>query len=420
MTKVKVYDALMGSGKTHNAIERMKSYLIEGKQFIFITPFKSEIKRVLEALDNKEVYAPRDMDEFGSDSFEIDTGLIQNDGSIDLNAEPTFKYLNKRAQFLKMASQGKNIISTHALFMSLNKSDFSQFKDYILILDEVVNPLDIYKIGAKDIDILRKQDLIVINEETGEVNFIQDEYNDPAFRNVRTLCGKGSVYFLDKYFFVWVFPIEIFKEFKEVQVLTYLFRGSLLSAYFRMYDIEYEIIPKEDKEQLEKVKGLLNVYEGRSNNIFGRNSFSKTWIENLSKRNARKISDATAYVINKVFGTKSNENAFTTFKDSKDKLSGRGYAKGFIPINARASNDFRHKESMAYLGNRYFNPQYLSFFRAKGIDLDEDIWAVSELIQWVWRGRIRDGREMNLFIPSIRMRTLLKDWLDGKFSSKAA
>ena len=121
-----------------------------------------------------------------------------------------------------------------------------------------------------------------------------------------------------------------------------------------------------------------------------------------------------------MFKTKSNENAFTTFKDSKCKLSGGGYAKGFIPINARASNDYRHKESMAYLGNRYFNPQYISFFREKGIKLDEDLWAVSELIQWVWRGRIRDGKEMNLFIPSDRMRNLLRDWLEGKFSSSAA
>ena len=165
---------------------------------------------------------------------------------------------------------------------------------------------------------------------------------------------------------------------------------------------------------------MLNIYEGRSNNICGRNSFSKSWVDNLDKRNAKKIKDATSYVFCKVFKTKSNENAFTTFKDSKCKLSGGGYAKGFIPINARASNDYRHKESMAYLGNRYFNPQYISFFREKGIKLDEDLWAVSELIQWVWRGRIRDGKEMNLFIPSDRMRNLLRDWLEGKFSSSAA
>lgn len=420
MKKIQVYDAIMGSGKTHDAIERMKTYLKEGKRFIYITPFKTEIKRVLDSLNSQEVFTPLDRDDFGPGSFEIDTQLILDDGSIDLNAEPTFRYLNKRTQFLKMASQGKNIISTHALFLSLNKSDFSQFKDYILILDEVVMPIEVLNIGAQDIDILKKQDLIVINEETNEVSFIKDDYNDPAFKHVKTLCGRSSVYFLDKYFFVWVFPIEIFKEFSEVQILTYLFRGSLLFPYFEMYGISFEIISQDESMQLEQIGKLLYIYEGRSNNICGRNSFSKTWVENLKKRNAKKIKDATSYVFNKVFKTKSNENAFTTFKDSKSKLSGGGYAKGFIPINARASNDYRYKESMAYLGNKYFNPQFISFFREKGIKLDEDLWALSELIQWVWRGCIRDGKEMNLYIPSERMRSLLKKWLEGEFSSESA
>tara|TARA_R110002072_G_scaffold7503_2_gene40973 strand:+ start:767668 stop:768924 length:1257 start_codon:yes stop_codon:yes gene_type:complete len=416
MSKIKIYDAIMGSGKTHDAIERMKSYLNEERKFIYITPFKTEIQRILDALNSEEVFAPLDMEDFGSGSFEITTDLILDDGSIDLNAEPTFKYLNKRAQFLKMASQGKNIISTHALFLGLNKSDFQQFKDYILILDEVVMPIEVLNIGAQDIEILRNQDLIVINDVTNEVNFINDDYSDPAFRQIKNLCSRSSVYFLDRYFFVWVFPIEIFKEFIEVQILTYLFEGSLLAAYFRLYDIHYELLYKEDSSQLKHIKEHLRIYEGRSNSICGRNSFSKTWVDNLDKRNSNKIKDATSYVFGKVFGTKSNENAFTTFKNSRSKLAGGGYSKGFIPINARASNTYRHKESMAYLGNRYFNPQYISFFREKDIHLNEDLWALSELIQWIWRGCIRDGKQMNVFIPSKRMRSLLKDWLDGKYN----
>ena len=72
---------------------------------------------------------------------------------------------------------------------------------------------------------------------------------------------------------------------------------------------------------------------------------------------------------------------------------------------------------MAYLGNRYFDPQKRSFFNMRGIKLNQDLWALSELIQWVWRGCIRDSKEMNLYIPSYRMRGLITDWLDGKFLS---
>lgn len=413
--KVKIYDAIMGSGKTHDAIERMKSYIDIGQKFIYITPFLGEIDRVKKSLGSDKIFAPLNYKETGSAKYSVDENVIDENGNIDLNAEKSYKYLNKRSQFLKMAGLGENLISTHALFMSLKKEDFSLFQDYVLILDEVITPLKVMRVGAKDIQILQNEELVIINQKTNEVKFISDEYNDSAFRVVKTLCNNNTVFYLDKYFFVWVFPIEIFKDFKEVQILTYLFEGSLLSAYFKIYGFEYEIIKKDSLEQLIEYKQLLNIYEGRSNNVLSLNSFSKTWIDNLSKRDARKIVDTTSNIFKRVFGTKSVENGFTTFKDFTSKFAGKGYTKGFIPINARASNDFKHKKSMAYLGNRYFDPQTASFFRERGVDLDEDLWALSELIQWVWRGSIREKKTMNLYIPNIRMRKLLVDWLEGKF-----
>ena len=44
---------------------------------------------------------------------------------------------------------------------------------------------------------------------------------------------------------------------------------------------------------------------------------------------------------------------------------------------------------------------------------NEDIWALSELIQWLFRSAIREEKEVNLYMPSSRMRSLLKDWLDS-------
>ena len=41
----------------------------------------------------------------------------------------------------------------------------------------------------------------------------------------------------------------------------------------------------------------------------------------------------------------------------------------------------------------------------------KDAYALTELIQWVWRSRVRDGHPITLYLPSPRMRKLLKDWL---------
>ena len=48
----------------------------------------------------------------------------------------------------------------------------------------------------------------------------------------------------------------------------------------------------------------------------------------------------------------------------------------------------------------------------KGVSVDEDTWALSELIQWVFRSAIRENKEINVYIPSERMRNLLVEWLN--------
>ena len=53
------------------------------------------------------------------------------------------------------------------------------------------------------------------------------------------------------------------------------------------------------------------------------------------------------------------------------------------------------------------------FFIDKNVTINEDTWALSELIQWVFRSAIREHKEINIYIPSKRMRELFKDWIDS-------
>ena len=36
---------------------------------------------------------------------------------------------------------------------------------------------------------------------------------------------------------------------------------------------------------------------------------------------------------------------------------------------------------------------------------------MSEMLQFLWRSAIREGKEINVYIPSIRMRKLLEQWI---------
>ena len=53
-----------------------------------------------------------------------------------------------------------------------------------------------------------------------------------------------------------------------------------------------------------------------------------------------------------------------------------------------------------------------------GIAVDGDGYALSEMLQFIWRSAIRDGKEIWVYIPSIRMRSLLKEWIEANSSGE--
>jgi transposase-like protein len=91
-------------------------------------------------------------------------------------------------------------------------------------------------------------------------------------------------------------------------------------------------------------------------------------------------------------------------------LKGRGFADSFLAVNARATNEYSDRWALAYIYNRYMNPHESSFFQENGIRIDESALAVSDLLQWIWRSRIRNGQPVSLYLPSSRMRSLLFAW----------
>lgn len=107
MRKVKVFDEIMGSGKTTRAIQRMKDYIENGIKFIYVTPYLKETERIQEAVSSNNVYTP------DNEHYEVNQELVgdEHDSYIDT----TFTHLNKRGHFLKMVSEGKNVVTTHAL-----------------------------------------------------------------------------------------------------------------------------------------------------------------------------------------------------------------------------------------------------------------------------------------------------------------
>ena len=60
----------------------------------------------------------------------------------------------------------------------------------------------------------------------------------------------------------------------------------------------------------------------------------------------------------------------------------------------------------------YAHPMVEHYFNQHGFSIDVNKYALSEMIQWIWRSAIRDGEDIYIYIPSKRMREVLQLWLN--------
>lgn len=404
-----VVDSMPGSGKTSAAINLMNSDVDiygEGNNYIFITPYLSEVERVKRSCTNRKFYEPK----FQSVHGEVYT---------------------KFDSLHSLLADGKCITSTHALFKRANEEtcELIHAGNYTLILDEMMDVVEQLEVRKHDIDLLMNNHIISVDSD-GFVHWNDEmkEY-DTRYNDIRDMALNHTlVYFRDN-MFIWTFPVEVFRAFSQVYILTHNYTGQIQSAYYSLFNIEYEVYHAEmvngeyafvhgqmdESESRAQLKQLINIYDGNLNNIGDADySLSKSWYD---KRSAVPIGQLKKNVYNyfhNITNSKSEEAMWTTFIRHRDRLKGLGFSRAFIPCTSRATNEYRDRTNLAYTVNRYINPNIYGFFHEKGITIDEDAFFLCELIQWLFRSAIRDGKPVNLYIPSKRGRKLLQKWLDNE------
>ena len=103
---------------------------------------------------------------------------------------------------------------------------------------------------------------------------------------------------------------------------------------------------------------------------------------------------------------------WAAYKRGLTKLRQKGYYRSDVPFNSRATNAYRDKTVLVYAVNIFANPNYKNFLSKNGLEISDDAFALSTMVQWIWRSAIRDGKEIYIYIPSRRMRELLIGWIE--------
>lgn len=402
MSNIIVVDSIMGSGKTTYCYNEMSQN--KDKKYIYITPYLNEIKRLIGDKENRtKFYTERGFRE----PLHLGDGKLQSLHDLLINEN--------------------NIVTTHALFRksTLETVELISTGDYTLMLDEALDVVDIFDLAFQDYDMLLNNNLIE-EQDKGLIKWIDDNY-EGKFIDLKRLCQNGTVAKIKRskkvQLLAWNFSSNLFKAFKEVYIFTYLFESSYLKYYFDMSNIKYDKYTIQDKQLIsfkekclynkQNIKKLINVYFGHLNNLGDKeNALSLNWFKNYPYLRTKLKNNLYNYLHN-ILEAKSDTIIWTTFKSSKKSLSGSGYTKRFISLNTRATNEYKNCSNLAYCCNRYISPDYIEYFRIHNVSVNEDLYALSEILQWIWRSTIRENKPINIYIPSSRMRNLLIDWLNN-------
>ena len=87
----------------------------------------------------------------------------------------------------------------------------------------------------------------------------------------------------------------------------------------------------------------------------------------------------------------------------------------YIPCNARASNAYSNKTVMVHAYNRYPLLSVSKYLDAHNVVYSSEVFALNELLQWLWRSAIRNREPIHVAILSERMLKLFENWLGNYY-----
>ncbi len=405
---INVIDAMCGSGKTNLMLDIMRDG--STSKWLYITPYLKEINdRLLVSLPSNNFKQPVNL----------------GNGKLD--------------SLKQLINKGHNIASTHALFSILDKEVVDLLIDnkYKLVIDEAIRSLGLLNVGLNnsDFEALLHSGMTIKEGDRCKLVWNEEEYpnHDGKYKSVRDMCQLDMLYSFNNTFLMYEYPPKLLGGLDEVYILTYLFKGSDMRGWLDINQLPYEYLDTDklglvsDSQVRVQAKELLTFYKSNSlkklykglSPTKRKNIFSTGWYDKSGQEGHTSVKKLLSACVK---GTKSKKGDvfWTCLKQYQNKVKGAGYSLGptkdipaFLPLNTRATNDYKDYPLCMYAANIFKNPIEVRYLESLGVDVDQDSYALSEMIQFIWRGAIRQNKPMTVFILSERMETLLKEWLEG-------
>ncbi len=424
MTKITFIDRPCGTGKTTELINDLKQWNPDThRPVLVVTPRLSEVQRIVSGAPEAMLTVPEG-----------------NNKTIDIEA---------------LLKAGLNIVCTHALYVRLERLALDGLLDsYRLVIDECPTPLEIGPAISK-----RNFQEQVLDKGFANVDpFTRKVTPNPLWLQQMTNTGltgtlgrllqeatRGRLFVAeDGRPIVLAIPTALLTAPSSLTILTYLTEGSMIAAYLDRIEAPYEVRKWAGEEDwiraqrdlitvetmdLPFIKGepMKLTHSGQTNRLPP--GVAKTLGSKLRKmyfdgplRDTPKENIMITCAANLYFdgGADKRRKASAMMKSTGlygrwSETDGQWKVKGglqWVANQTRGINDYINCSKAFYLYDQHPNPVLCSYLKK-----EEDRWgeqyALTEMVQWLYRSRVRIGQPVTVYVPSNRMRRILTDWLNS-------
>ena len=402
MRAITVLDEPCGTGKT----SRMIASLDPVKNYLIVVPYLSEVDRVIRQADGIDLYQPD---------------------------ESSVPERTKHAHLRQLLEEGKSVVATHALYENaVPVVREGLLEGYHIIIDEVLDAAEV--IASKSPQSVQDfyiQTNYLCLEDNGRVrtswNWLQhgNQAKDTLDARIFSAADHGRLFLESGSNFITGIPEELLSAGQSLTIMTFMFAGSLLKAYLNKLGIPYDVKrdPKAELHFKQEARRLIDIrtipaleklcltYTGQGKGLQQRNYQSRfgNALKNLRDRELNGLAHKDILITTRQDLWFRKGDRIANIAGPCGKKS-RLFSANWIANTTRGTNDYSHCSNLLYLYDQHVNPTIARWLSVPAGKFSEQ-YALTELIQWVWRSRIRNGKPIILYLPNNRMRRILQSYL---------
>lgn len=401
-TTIEVLDALPGCGKTHAVFDYMSKN--QDKPWLYLSPLKDEI-------DNRVF---KEANRVGMDFVVPDEGVDST----------------KTDQIYYMLKEGKNVACTHNLMLRFQDRHIAKIlkHGYRVVCDEELNLISGYNIRKEDREFLLKHELIKVVDEKGKIEFTDPDMDTEArYGDVKRLADMGCLFAAKRSTGILVCQLstKLIEAADQFILISYSYEGSIMHTFLSLHGFNYKPLSgislhrseQDIKNRLKQLITLINTPSVKK--VRRKYPLSKSWWENSPKENQEEVIKAMRAVFK---GSKipASDLFYTLPKNRVIREDGKTapmqvkelQKNNFLACSVRATNEYANKRLAIHAYSLHPNHSVKTYLQDLGYECDDTNYALTTLIQWLWRGCIRNEEPMQVAILSDRMYMIFIEWLN--------